>query len=162
MPSAAASSPSFRFTWNPLSRSLIFIIAFVVLGGLVYSNLASGTTSYTTVEWTTVLELLMMVFTLAITASVWTYPIREARFYEDHAELRGKVGSQIYYSQIVQLEQVKGIGILSPTNQVHITLEGQDEPIRIFGNPNSRMLNTNLYAWLWRKTEGQLAKKVYY
>ncbi len=137
------------------------MLAFVLLGALVYSNIASGAIGYTSVEWTTILAVLMMVFTMALTASIWLYPVREARFYEDHAELRRKVESRFSYSEVIQLEQVRGFGLLPPTNQVHITLEGQDEPIRIFGNPNNRYLNINLYSWLWHKTEGHLAKKVY-
>ena len=137
------------------------MLASVLLSALVYSSLVSGAFSYASVEWTTIIALLMMVFTLAGIASVWLYPVREAIFYEDHVELQGKVKAQFSYAQVVQLEQVRGFGLLSPMNQVPITLEGQDEPIRIYGNPNNRYLNTNLYARLFHKTEGQLAKKVY-
>jgi len=110
----------------------------------------------------TVLALLLMFFALVRQVNPWFFPVRKARFYEDHAELEGReVDSTILYSDMVGLEEVEGFGPLDPMPQLHITLDGRKEPIKVLGNPKDRELSTTLYAWLWHKTERRLRKKVY-
>lgn len=162
MPDQAPRSPLFVFSWDPLPRSLIFLLTFVILVLVFYYDLASGETQYSSVGIEAALSFLLMVYTLVLSVKPWLYPVRKARFFEDHAELEGrKVGSTIMYTDIVGLEEVNGFGFLEPMRQVHITLDGREEPIRIFGNPRNRELDTTLYAWLWHKTERQLSKKIY-
>ena len=162
VPDPAPHSPLFVFVWNPLPRSLSFFLPFVFFVLWFYYALANGATQYPSVGIEAILALLLMVYTLVLSVKPWSYAVRKARFYEDHAELEGrKLDSTILYTDIVGLEEVNGFGFLDPMRQVLITLEGREEPIRIFGNPRNKELNTTLFAWLWHKTEPQPSKKVY-
>lgn len=80
--------------------------------------------------------------------------VRKADFYDDYFTLRLKDSLKtIHYKQIqsISLKHVPLMRVFPAVNlrtQIEITIEGEDNPLSIPGNPSRFPRGANLYSWL--------------
>jgi hypothetical protein len=144
--------PLFVFPERPLRNNLVWLFGFAFLAFGAYFSYTTPDLGLADSIWSGFLSLACVYFAV----HPWFYPIREARFYEDHAELTGRrEGAVLLYQDITSMKKVRAISFRDPWTQIHITTKDQEKPLRIFGNPMNKQLKMSLYDWLLQRTQGQ-------
>jgi len=144
--------PLFVFPERHLRNNLVWLFGFALLAFSSYYSYITPEFGIADTLWTAFLALACVYFAV----HPWFYPIREARFYEDHAELTGRKGGAVFlYSDITSVSKARGWSLRDPWTQIHITTKRDDKPLRIYGDPRNKQLKTSLYDWLIAETQRQ-------
>jgi hypothetical protein len=144
--------PIFTLPEKSLRYDAVWLIAFALFAYFAYDAYQTGS-GIINVLWTSFVAAAF----LDLLVHPWFYPIKKARFYETYVELVGrKESSVLLYSDFDTVRKVRVFSFRDPFMQIHITTKRDEQPLRIFGNPTSKQLKTDLYSWLSKKVKEQV------